>query len=252
MMPMRDHCSVCGGLLTLHERFSGRICGNWRCRSAKLYKDLRVYRREAATALGIENPETFEPVVVPFRTRPIVKLSEERRSDFFKFLAEILAEAFGDQESDPDPPCCDKSDGSTPEGIALAAEAAAMVCGACVGVCCHHGGCNHAFLDSEALRCLRSTRPGLTPEEAASAYAAHLPNEHFEGACVYQTRTGCALPRDLRAPLCNAYQCRGLREAIEKLANNPSQTFIVIARQDNRIIRSAFVDALGIRRYPPG
>jgi len=250
-MRPRDHCSVCGDLLTIHERFTGRICGNWRCRSAKLGEDLRVHRREAATALGIGDPETFEPLVVPFRTRPIVKLSDERRKGFLKFLAEIIGEAFRECESTPDlPPRSDEIDGPTPEGIALAEEAAARVCGACVGVCCHHGGSSHAFLDSEALRCLRSTRPILTPDELATAYTAHLPKEHFESACVYQTRTGCALPRDLRAPLCNRYQCRGLREAIEKMANNPSRPFIVIARQDNRIICSAFVDASGIRRYP--
>lgn len=249
-MRPRDHCSACGALLTPHERFSGRVCGNWRCRSAKLGEDLRAHRREAATVLGIGDPETYEPVVVPFRTRPIVKLSDERRKGFLKFLEEIIGEAFGDRESAPDPPCRDESDGPTPEGVALAEEAAARICGVCVGVCCHRGGGSHAFLDTEALRYLRSTRPSLTPDVVAAAYTALLPEEHFEGACVYQTLTGCALPRDLRAPLCNRYQCRGLRDAIEKLANNPSGPFIVIARQDNRIICSAFVDASGIRRYP--
>jgi hypothetical protein len=247
---LRDHCVVCGAILTLHERFSGGICGNWRCRETKLGEALKAHRLEAAAALGISDPETFEPVVVPFRPRPIVTLSDERREGFLNFLEEILKEVFGGGEPGPEPPPSDDSEAPSPERIALAEAAAAMVCGACGGVCCHHGGYSHAFLDSETLRRLLPARPDLTLEEVGNAYKAYLPEAHFKDACVFQARTGCALPRHLRAPLCNGYQCRGLKEAVEKLAQNPARRFIVIARENNRIIRSAFVDRSGIQRYP--
>lgn len=249
MLP-RNHCTRCGALLTRHERFSGSICGNWRCRAALLDEALRVHRKQVADALGIFDAETFEPVVVPFRERLIVALSDSRRTDFLNFLAESIDEAFEDGEPVPRPLSPDEGDAPTADAVALADAAAAMVCGACLGVCCHDGGSYHAFLNAEAIGFLRSAQPDLTREKIMTIYAAHLPEEHFEGACVFQERTGCTLPRDLRAPICNSYQCRGLREAVEKLEKNPAGRLIVIAREDNRIIRSAFVDASGIRRYP--
>lgn len=249
-MLLRDHCAVCGALLTAIERFSGGICGNWRCRAAKLSEALVAHRREAAEALGISNPEIFEPVLVPYRHRSIVRLSEERRTGFLNFIEKIIHAAFEDGEPLSGAVSDDDCEAPPSRQIALAEAAAAIVCAACAGVCCSHGGYSHAFLTSEFLRRLRMTRPDLTSEAMKAAYTAHLPEMHFEGACVYQTLTGCALPRGLRAPICNGYQCRGLKEAVEKLAKNPAVRFIVIAREDNRIIRSTFVDASGIRYYP--
>jgi hypothetical protein len=250
MMLFRDHCLWCGALLTPHERYSGSICGNWRCRAAHRDEALRIHRKIAADALGISDPEAFDPVVVPFRLRPLVALSDERRSDFLNYLAERIDEAFGVGEPVLGPLPSEDGEAPTADAIALAEAAAARVCGACLGVCCHEGGRFHAFLKTEAIGRLRSARPDLTPEKMVITYAAHLPEEHFEGACVFQERTGCTLPRDLRAPICNRFQCRGLRDAVEKLAKNPGRGLIVIARKDNRIIRSAFVDASGMSRYP--
>jgi hypothetical protein len=249
MMLPRDHCIQCGALLTRHERFSGSICGNWRCRAAQLDEALRVHRKQSADVLGISDPEAFEPVVVPFGVRPIVALSNARRTDFLNFLVASIDEAFGDRELPPVPLLRDGGDAPTAGVIALAEAASAMVCGACLGVCCHDGGRYHAFLNAEAIASLRLARPDLTAEKMVITYVSHFPEEHFDGACVFQALTGCTLPRDLRAPICNSYQCRGLREAVGKLAKNPAGRLIVIAREDNRIIRSAFVDASGMRRY---
>ncbi|MFH0726789.1 MAG: hypothetical protein V2B19_10635 [Pseudomonadota bacterium] len=250
MMWLHDHCGVCGALLTPLERFSGGICGNWRCRAAKLSEALVAHRLEAAGALRISDPETYVPVVVPYRPRSIVRLSDERRTGFLNFIEKIISKAFQDGEALSEPVPDDDNVAPPLQRVALAEAAAVMVCAACAGVCCRHGGYSHAFLTPEFLRRLRSTRPDLTPEAVEAAYTTHLPETHLEGACVYQTLTGCALPRGLRAPICNGYQCRGLKEAVEKLAKNPAVRFIVIAREDNRIIRSAFVDASGIRRHP--
>ncbi len=96
-----------------------------------------------------------------------------------------------------------------------------------------------------------AAHPAAGPEQAVRAYLAHLPEQSFEDACVYQGRNGCTLPRDLRAELCNAYECAGLRSYRRALARGGPRPGFAVVREDNRVMRSAFFDAERMRRYEP-
>ena len=133
-----------------------------------------------------------------------------------------------------------------------AAEASLLgqACAACRGTCCKHGR-EHAFLGGLRLARYLADHPGRTPEQAVAAYLAHLPGESFEDACVYRGRAGCTLPRDLRAELCNAYECAGLRAYRRALEQGGPQSGCAVVREDHRIAGSAFFDAGRLRRYAP-
>ena len=47
-------CLICGAELTVHQRFRGGLCDDWRCHEAVLKHDLEAHRDQAAKALGIE------------------------------------------------------------------------------------------------------------------------------------------------------------------------------------------------------
>jgi hypothetical protein len=96
-----------------------------------------------------------------------------------------------------------------------------------------------------------AAHPEASPEQAVGAYLAHLPDESFAEACVYQGRDGCTLPRELRAELCNAYHCAGLRAYRRALEQDGPRPGFAVVREDNRVLRSAFFDARRLRRYEP-
>jgi hypothetical protein len=62
---------------------------------------------------------------------------------------------------------------------------------------------------------------------------------------------GCALPRHLRADICNAHRCHGLKQAERWIQDNGAIRLYVVVRENNIIQRSAFVQAGNIRHYPP-
>jgi hypothetical protein len=126
--------------------------------------------------------------------------------------------------------------------------AAGTVCATCEGACCHGGGV-HAFMDAALIQRFRTARPAASTEDFVATYRTYLPRYSFEGSCVYHTRVGCALPRALRADMCNHYRCSGLKKAEERIVRDGALRVYVVVREDNRIRRSAFVDGSTIRRY---
>ena len=73
----------------------------------------------------------------------------------------------------------------------------------------------------------------------------------FAGSCAYHTSDGCALPRSLRAGICNALRCRGLKQAERSACyDGTTHVYMVVVRKDNTIRRGAFVQPDDIRYYP--
>ncbi len=242
-------CSVCSRPLTLHQWHSGRVCGDWRCRERVLRDALLAHRAEAARSLGVERPEAYPITVVPSRVANPALLPAERRRELKQFLAELLAGMTGADCADPhaetEPAAGGPVDAAGSCGQTNGLLAA--VCAVCRGFCCLYGGARHAFIDARTLADFRARHPEMFDEEAAAAYLGYLPLRTYEDSCVYHTEAGCALPRAMRARICNAYECRGLREARQD--GNTDARACVVVRHDNRIVRSAFVDASGIRSY---
>jgi hypothetical protein len=250
----RDHvaasrptlCTVCSRPLSFHQQWAGDICDNWRCRWTRLIRQMEAHRQAAAGALGVKQPEVFRPLVVPHRPGVIEDLPAKRRADHLKFLIELVTitaqvRVAGVKPGGDRP----RSDGEPREALAAA------VCAVCAGACCHRAG-DHAFLDAAAIARFPAAIGIMDPSYIADTYAAYLPARSFAGSCVYHTFAGCSLPRALRADICNAYRCSGLKQAEDWACRVGTTHVYVVVREDNRIKRSAFVQPGSIRHYPYG
>lgn len=245
--PPPKTCRICSKPLTLHEQYSGPICSHWRCRWRHLEDQLRAHRREAAQVLGVSGAESFPITVVPWRTFRSVPLAPERRQEFAEFLADLVREMAGLGDAADAAPSVLAEPETAARDPAHGAALLAQVCGACGGFCCYYGGTRHAFLDRETLQRVSQEQPAAVAPDIAARYLAQLPPRHCEGSCVYHTESGCALPRRMRARICNAYECRGLKDARQNSMTASSARAFVVVRHDHTIIRSAFVDAARIR-----
>ena len=239
------HCVICGSSLSFHQQFAGAICGDWRCRWTMLDRDMEAHRHEAAGVLGEKHPEIYRALVVPHRPGSIENLPARRRADHLEFLNELVMKVTQGEVCDEEP-CIETGESVTGLPVALAA----AVCAVCGGACCHRAG-DHAFLDLAAIERFMASSRKTEPSNIASTYAAHLPARSFAGSCVYHTFIGCALPRSMRADICNAYRCSGLKQAEHWACDDGTTRVYVVVRKDNKIKRSAFVQPGEIRHYPP-
>jgi hypothetical protein len=114
---------------------------------------------------------------------------------------------------------------------------------------CQHGAASHAFLDEETVLFFLAQHPGMRADEAVLEFIRRVPAAHYKGSCIYHTKTGCNLPRDMRARICNAYECKGLKDSRPHFGKNGGSRAYVVVRHDNRIMHGAFVDASGTRPY---
>lgn len=242
-------CLICNAELTVHQRFRGGLCDDWHCHEAVLQHDLELHRDQAAKALGIDSPNACPIFVVPRNDRQVTGLAANRRDKFRDHLGRVVKAAAragtapaGEQdESEP----VEARQLPEPESRLLG-----HACAACRGYCCQHGK-EHAFLDQDRMARYMADAADQSPEQVIECYLSYLPENSFEEACVYQSATGCALPRGMRARICNAYQCSGLKSYRRNLeSQGPVEGFAVV-REDNRIVRSAFLDQEGLRCYGP-
>ena len=230
--PGRTRCRYCNRSLSTLEHYSGDHCSAPRCREQHLNGQLEGFRADSARRAAVPEPERFAIVVIPHRAGTLGPIEPERLRALEDRLTE-LAPLFAGQQKAP-VPVEDKAPDPVPS-----------VCTSCQGFCCYHGGAHTAFLDEETIEAFASKHPNLTADEIRTAYLRHVPDLHFAGSCVFHTDRGCALPRAMRASICNHYECRGLKLARE-LDQGPQPALFVVARHDNAIIRGEFVNPSGV------
>jgi hypothetical protein len=124
-----------------------------------------------------------------------------------------------------------------------AAQRGARLCGQCRGRCCRHGADWRAFIDVTVLQRWQDEAPGRTLADAVEAYVAMLPPAHVENACLYQTSTGCAMPRERRAEICNGFACDALEQVQRAAANDPASAVVAITFHRDRAERAALIEA---------
>jgi hypothetical protein len=101
----------------------------------------------------------------------------------------------------------------------------AAACTACGGYCCRKGG-DHGYFDGDDLVRIRRAQR-LTVRELEAAYVAAIPKETYKDSCVFHGAQGCALPREMRSRVCNAYYCGSLERFLkEEVAARPQSVSI--------------------------
>jgi len=116
----------------------------------------------------------------------------------------------------------------TPEPSGFTATVLAAGCATCGGYCCAGGG-EHAYIDSRTMARVRRDNPDLDARAIIRLYTERLVPLSSRGSCLFHGVHGCTLGRALRAELCNAYYCNGLRDFMRE-AETPIKVQIVASR----------------------
>lgn len=228
-----------------------------RAREARLQGEADAIAARHEGARRTDGAPALPVVLVPANTRALVALPEVAQAGFRVHLDGVMADAFAR-------PLRDNALAMTAQEAGERADAgetasrdpglpAHMVLGSCAtcrGSCCTAGG-TRAFLTADSLVRVRAQRvtlgvPGESPDAIAALYLDRLPAVHYEGSCVFHARTGCALPRGLRANLCNRYQCGELTQLSRALGETGAASAYVGAASGERLERMALVGAAGV------
>jgi hypothetical protein len=211
--PLPSRCLYCG-----RARAERRdICDAPGCRTLKAAALLSERRRRREQHAAVEElmrrheaelrarhadaiPATVVRARLPAFEQTMGPLPEERRADFLESVKHSIERAFEDPR-DPEPEVAKAED---PDGPLIQA-----ACTSCRGACCRFGG-TRAFLNPDHFRHYRRRHPGKSRDEMLEDYRKALPAMTCRDSCVFHTNTGCALPRDMRADVCNSWLCSGI------------------------------------------
>ncbi len=266
------NCRYCSSVLEAgkHQMFRG-VCSEAQCRNRYIQDETRItknaeedrYKKRCAIArkyvvdshasmesidIGIEVDASEHGLKssanacltvfpVPALQLQLTSLPPERRSTFLMHLKECVDEAFEESLSPVDGSFSNEGDGSN---IAAPLRILGFACGTCRGDCCRNGS-THAFVSKELVNRVRRQNPKSDKAAIFTLYESKLLEKTYDGSCVFQQEFGCGLPRELRANICNTFEC----EDLVYLQREPNPRSATIAAMDGEaVIRiQNFVDS---------
>ena len=117
---------------------------------------------------------------------------------------------------------------TTAEPVGFTAAVLRAGCATCQGHCCTGGG-DRAYIDDRTMARVRRDNPDLDARAVIGLFLARVAPRSYKGSCLFHCLDGCTLGRALRAELCNAYYCNGLRDFMKR-AEVPDHVQIVATR----------------------
>ncbi|MEO1493166.1 MAG: hypothetical protein AAFV19_13510 [Pseudomonadota bacterium] len=241
----RRNCESCGVELTAHQGLSNGICDKPACHEWMIEKvgaELIARKRrenaekvekmftkmapavEVAAAAIDATPETIIRSKIPYQPAPVIPLPEERKAEFEEHLRGVVESAFAEEISDTDFSYREKLEADLPDVVDTA-------CSACKGGCCAVAGTT-AYLEYRDIDRWRQRQPDVTPDEIVDYYVGMLPEEATEDACMFQSATGCVLPRDKRNDQCHTFYCKALKDLSEALSTSEDGKVVFIADEE--------------------
>ena len=185
-------------------------------------------------------------VSLPSNSQALTRLPQERREAFETHLRAIVAEASESTIDPPDDPPSVRGAGRNPVSKLLK-----RACGVCRGWCCYKAGDQHAYLTPESIQAYRLLNPGASNDEVVAAYLDWIPEESYEGSCVFHGRHGCGLPESMRSEICGWYLCEALIDLSRRAALQDRATVFATAMQGPGTDRLAVFDADGVHWVSP-
>lgn len=163
------------------------------------------------------------PIVeVPYFHPGSEELSEKRIAPFEAHLREMISSLDRVEEEEKF---------RSPHGTPKKNELGAMLgkaCGMCNGKCCRQGATSHAFIQRSTILRVLGANEGMEADQLVNLYKSYIPKIANKKSCVYHTTSGCCLPGELRADICDEFFCWNLDQHIEEHydKSQPSQTMI--------------------------
>ncbi len=105
-----------------------------------------------------------------------------------------------------------------------------QLCTLCKGGCCRDGK-EHAYLSAATMRQYMDRHQDLSEIQILQLYLSHLNEESIKDSCINQTSTGCALPRELRSDICNAFYCDPLRSYQRKAGDSEEEEPVLVIQR---------------------
>ena len=179
-------------------------------------------------------------VILPANADPLAPQDPDRRALFAQHLATIVEGAVHERERlvmdpvDAEPPVNGRE------------TLCARACGACRGSCCRAGG-DHAYLTEETMARAMAAHPDWSRAQIMDAYLERLPAETTLDSCIYHGATGCGLPRAMRSPTCNRYQCGKLLQVRTLVSEQKPPPLLALMFDRGEWTRSELLDEAGAR-----
>ncbi len=205
-----------------------------RARNARMKAQAERIADEQFPAAEQPDGRALPVIMLPANTRETVPLPSDTRELFLTRLRDVIDGVLAQPIREEDAPQ------SALDDTAQVSAVVARSCSTCRGECCTAGR-DHAFLRPESLVRVRAQHPAVDADAMLATYASYLPERHYRGSCVYHTPTGCNLPRDWRANICNRYVCGGLSQLQRSLSDAQHPTAIIAAADSVHLRRMALI-----------
>jgi hypothetical protein len=174
-----------------------------------------------------------EAVTVPLLDLPLEPPSPSRVREFKKHLVQSLRDLRVARRPER------LIQKQTPEPTGFAADVSRAGCATCEGYCCTGGG-DHAYIDERTMARVRRDNPDLDARGIIGLYLARLAPRSYRDSCLFHGTAGCTLGRALRAELCNAYYCRGLKTFLDQ--RPLAQRVQIVAAHSGKERRSTVIE----------
>lgn len=259
--PGKEKCPVCARSITDRQWRLLKTCDHWNCRvqyrrqqrsrqkardarrrrqQAEFEQRISVVRSQAGKLEKIDEPERYLPGIVPASERLATRLPQARRTAFVNHLKKVidtarshLDKSLADNDGNPSAPAASPAE-ADPLPVIKAA------CGTCRGKCCVAGR-EHAFLDVETISTFIQRHPEMDNRQVGWVYVFHIEDKTMAGSCIYHGVNGCGLPREMRAAICNEYECHALKQILKWISESESHDRFMCAINKNIVVRYAFL-----------
>jgi len=191
------------------------------------------------------DPDNTVLVIVPRLEAELVEPPAERVDKLRKYLEEIMtaAEAKVQDESTHEDLEVLHKDRADHEATALPVINA---CSTCRGQCCLLGE-EHAFLNRDFFAWRLLNEPNSTPQSIIDDYLQRVPDVAYEASCLYHSRSGCVLPRQIRASMCNKWICTGISDARNDWYGKPDMASVAASVDSGTCGRAGLMSGDGTR-----
>jgi hypothetical protein len=245
------HCLVCCRPMAAKDARSDRTCGALACTSKR-----RVELEKAASAALLEAQQSkaeherdrfairsgvratrYAALAVPAHVSRVVPLPSHRKDELEAHVRGLAAAVFSAQPAVGAPGADDPGPTPLPVETHVPVETyeapdIAPLCATCRGHCCQPGAATNAFLTTVVLSAVRAAHPDLDQDALVDHYVSRVPSESAEGSCVFHGASGCTLPRESRAEICNSFFCRQVLEAKRTMDGTPAPASLIVAFED--------------------
>lgn len=234
--PTASQCTHCGA--DIPSQLATAECNDPTCRSQRnaaarmeaAREERRQFARFRREALVPVHGEDVRAYIVPHTDRQIGPVDPAQRRAVIHSLKIAMRRATRSSAS----PKVAAEATPTRENAAEAAPVAPETCMVCRGWCCQAGK-DHAFLKEEALGQILTNRPQESKPALFRDYLRRMPKTHMAGSCVYHGPQGCVLPRQMRADICNTFECPGRQTVLTAMARGDESPMVAVAYIDGEV-----------------